>query len=265
MGTWLQKLGIPASCQVCPMGLVESPQHYLLLCEKVDLAWYAFRRIWQAWGALEVITNWNFILLNEIAIKSKEFQPLAHNFKTRFYYTKQPLDLLCSFHVYFLWTDRCRKNFEDTYSSFKIFRQAWVSIVEAGMAAWKDLSSTRTHETLEAKANLAFIRADFIFTWCFLDCSLAGMGPWNGLSSPLCTTLTLCLWCDAVVCCLPSFLWVLLLVRRKCKARLMLRSLPFPLHSTHANEARLNEHLSTHDVGWMMCEHETLLHCIHVP
>jgi hypothetical protein len=36
----------------------------------------------------------------------------------------------------------------------------------------KDLSSTRPHETPEAKASLALIRADFISTSCFLDCSL---------------------------------------------------------------------------------------------
>lgn len=76
---------------------------------------------------------------------------------------------MCSFIIYFLWAERCKMNFDDTYSSSKIVRQALVSTIEAGMVAWKALFNTRTHETLEAKANLALIRVDFIFTWCFLN------------------------------------------------------------------------------------------------
>jgi hypothetical protein len=50
-----------------------------------------------------------------------------------------------------------------------ILRQAWVSTVEGRMLAWKNLFNTWTHETPEAKTNLALIRINFIYTWCFLD------------------------------------------------------------------------------------------------
>jgi hypothetical protein len=149
----------------------------------------------------------------------------AHNLKTRFCYTKQPLDLLRNFNVYFLWVDRCRKNFGDTSSTFKVFRQAWVSTVEVGMATWKDLSSTRPHETPEAKANLALIRADFISTWCFLDCSITRLHLYllfsrqfvcslHEMVSPA-PTLILCLWCDAAICRLPPIFVGFALGKRK--------------------------------------------------
>ncbi len=74
---------------------------------------------------------------------------------------------MCTFLVYFLWIEICKKNFEDTYFNFKILKQAWISTIKARMVTWKDLTKTRTHETLEAKANLALIKVDFITTWSF--------------------------------------------------------------------------------------------------
>jgi hypothetical protein len=39
-----------------------------------------------------------------------------------------------------------------------------VSTVEVRMATWKNLSNIKAHETPEAKANMALIKVDFIFT-----------------------------------------------------------------------------------------------------
>ncbi len=138
------------------------------------------------------VWNWNFILLNEIVHQIEKVQPSTQNLKTtRFCYTKQPLNILCSFIVYFLWIDKCRKNFEDNYPSFKILKWPQVSNVEVGMDAWKDLSNTRTHETRKAKANLALIRSNFISTWCFQDLFARWDRTMRWSLLPLCITLIL--------------------------------------------------------------------------
>ncbi len=38
-----------------------------------------------------------------------------------FSYIRQLLDILCSFILYFLWTERCRKHFDNQYSYRKSF------------------------------------------------------------------------------------------------------------------------------------------------
>jgi hypothetical protein len=60
-----------------------------------------------------------------------------------FTYPRQPLDILRSFIVYRLWTERCRKHFDDKYSLKATLTQAWVATVEVGMVSWKAIRSQR--------------------------------------------------------------------------------------------------------------------------
>ncbi len=136
IGTWLQLRGIPPSYKICESGVMESPQHYLLDCPPTQHAWEAFKRIWEDWKAPEdTALFWPFILLEEVVVKCENDPPRLHGYHVdSFSYPRQPLDILCSFLLYYLWSERCRRHFNDQYSLKKVLHQAWVAIVEVGMA-----------------------------------------------------------------------------------------------------------------------------------
>jgi hypothetical protein len=135
MGTWLQHMGILPHCKVYERNAEESPQHYLLECHRALEAWGAFKRVWD---------NWPFILLGEPALEKEDDPPgqLAYHVGS-FSYLRQPLDILRSFILYHIWTERCKKHFGDQHSVKSILTQAWVATIEVGMAMWKAIKSQR--------------------------------------------------------------------------------------------------------------------------
>jgi len=69
-------MGISPTCKVCPDGLYELSQHYLLECAKTKYAWEAYLRIWQKWGAPDdVALSWPFILLGNLVVKREGDPP----------------------------------------------------------------------------------------------------------------------------------------------------------------------------------------------
>jgi hypothetical protein len=82
-----------------------------------------------------------------------------------FSYIGQSLDILCNFILYFLWSKRCRKHFDNQYSDRKIIQQAWVATVEVEMATWKAINSlwSTRDPSIQARIDQAF-RAE----WCCL-------------------------------------------------------------------------------------------------
>ncbi len=126
IGTWLQCMGISPSSKVCDIGIPESPQHCLFECLFVKRAWEAFKGVWQKWKASNKVTpSWPFILLGKGVFKCKDDPPGFHRYHVGgFSYIRQPFDILCSFILYFLWSKRCRKDFDDQYFSRKILHQA---------------------------------------------------------------------------------------------------------------------------------------------
>jgi hypothetical protein len=56
-----------------------------------------------------------------------------------FTYIGQSLDILRSFIIYFLWSEKCRKHFNNQYSSRKILQQAWVATIEVGCSLERSL------------------------------------------------------------------------------------------------------------------------------
>jgi hypothetical protein len=81
-------------------------------------AWKAFERIWSEWKThrnLEI--TWPFALLGEAAVELDDDTPGLLTYNARgFTYTRQSLDIFKSFILYNLWTERCRKHFDDRYS-----------------------------------------------------------------------------------------------------------------------------------------------------
>ncbi len=120
----------------------------------------AFRRVWEEWKAPEDITiNWPFVLLGEASIKREDDPPGLHAYHTSgFTYLRQPLNILRTFILYYLWSERCRKHFDDCYSLNKVLQQAWVATVEVGMATWKAIRAPRPNKDLEIqdRIELAF-------------------------------------------------------------------------------------------------------------
>jgi hypothetical protein len=159
-GTWLQVTAIPPTCNTCDTGTPESPQHCLLDCLPAQRVWVAFRRVWEEWKAPEDITiNWPFVLLGEAPIEREDDPPGLHAYHTgSFTYLMQPLDILRTFILYYLWSERCRKHFDDCYSLNKVLQQAWVATVEVGMATWKAIRAPRLDKDLEIqdRIELAF-------------------------------------------------------------------------------------------------------------
>jgi len=152
VGTWLQKMGIPTPCKGCHQGCPESAQHYLMDCPPAQLAWKAFTRIWEEWETPRRLTiTWPFVLLGEAVIGEEDDPPGLHNYHPGgFSYRRQPLDILRSFLLFYLWSESCRRHFNDQYSLKRVLLQAWEATAKVGMASWKAIRSTshqREHNT----------------------------------------------------------------------------------------------------------------------
>ncbi len=152
-------------------------------------------------------------MLNE-AVFEREDDPLGVQgyHVGGFSYIRQPLDILRSFILYFLWSERCWKHFDNQYSSRKILQQAWVATVEVGMATWKATNSLRStrEPSIQARINQAF-RVE----WCHLgifgdDCATI---VWRFLP-PLYFLNFFNEWWG---CCLPPLLRVFLSLRINAK------------------------------------------------
>ncbi len=143
-------------CKVCTKKAPESPhQHCLLKCPLAKRAWEAFYHIWQKWGAPnDIILSWPFVMLGEAFFEREDDPPGVQWYVGGFSYIRQPLDILHNFILYFLWTERCRKHFDNQYSSRKILQQAWVATVEVGMATWKAINSLRSTRNPSIQARI---------------------------------------------------------------------------------------------------------------
>jgi len=83
-----------------------------------------------------------------------------------FTYPMQPLDILYSFILYHLWSERCKKHFGDQYSLKKVLTQAWVATVEVGMASWKAI---RSHRPTKDPVIQTSIELDFRKVWLHMS------------------------------------------------------------------------------------------------
>jgi hypothetical protein len=145
IGSWLQLMGIPPHCKVCNSGAEETPQHCLLDCPMAQTAWKAFKSILNEWNIhRDLTTSWPFALLGKASMELEDDPPGLLAYHTDgFMYPRQPLDILRTFILYHLWTERCRKHFDGQYSLQKVLLQAWVATIEVGMATWKAIRSHR--------------------------------------------------------------------------------------------------------------------------
>ncbi len=145
VGSWLKLMDIHPNCKVCNLGAEETLQHCLLECPMAQKAWNAFKRIWSDWKSnRDLKITWPFALIGEAAVELDDDTPglLAYN-PGGYTYTRQPLDIFRSLILFHLWTERCRKHFDDQYSLKKVLLQALVATVEVGMATWKAIRSHR--------------------------------------------------------------------------------------------------------------------------
>jgi hypothetical protein len=115
-------MGTSPNCSTCDAGTPKSPQHYLLDCPPAQRTWGAFKRVWEEWEAPEGITiNWPFALLGEASIKREDDPPGLHAYHVGgFTYLRQSLDILRTFILYYLCSERCHKHFDDSYSLNKV-------------------------------------------------------------------------------------------------------------------------------------------------
>jgi hypothetical protein len=126
VGSWLQQIGLPSQCKVCDSNLEELAQHLLLNYPMARSAWEAFKRVWTEWQAShELEITWPFALLGEVAMEQEDdpLDTLAYH-TGGFTYLRQALDILRSFIVFRLWTERCKKHFDDKYSLKVVLTQA---------------------------------------------------------------------------------------------------------------------------------------------
>jgi hypothetical protein len=82
-----------------------------------------------------------------------------------FSYIRQPLDILHSFILYFLWSKKCQKHLDNQYSSRKILNNGCLPLRLVGMATWKAINSLQSTQepSIQARIDPAF-RAE----WCHL-------------------------------------------------------------------------------------------------
>jgi hypothetical protein len=113
-------------------------------CLPAQLALKAFFRVWEEWEAPNRLTiTWPFVLFSE-ALFEEDDDPLdLHCYHIGgFSYRRQPLDILRSFLLFYLWSERCRTHFDDQYSLKKVLLQAWEATAKVGMASWKVIRSS---------------------------------------------------------------------------------------------------------------------------
>jgi len=125
-------------------------------CIPVQQAWNAFLRVWSEWEAPNrPYITWPFILLGE-AVFEEEDDPLdLHCYHTgSFTYWRQPLDILRSFLLYYLWSKRCRKHFDGQYSLKRVLLQLWEVTTEVGMATWRAIRSSRQNRNQDNQNNI---------------------------------------------------------------------------------------------------------------
>jgi len=119
-------------------------------------------------------------LLGEASIEREDDPPGLHAYHIGgFTYLRQPLDILRTFILYYLWSKRCCKHFDDSYY-LKVLQQAWVATIEVGMATWKAIRAPRPDKDLDIqdRIELAF-KSEWLhlnifgsdnttIRWCFL-------------------------------------------------------------------------------------------------
>jgi hypothetical protein len=105
--------------------------------------------------------------LGEASIEREDDLPGPHAYHIGgFTYLRQPLDILRTFILYYLWSERYRKHFDDSYSLNKVLQQAWVAIVEVGMATWKAIRAPRPDKDLDIQDR---IKLAFKSEWLHLN------------------------------------------------------------------------------------------------
>ncbi len=170
VGTWLQTMGLQATCKGCNQDTPESAQHCLMDCTPAQKASNAFRRTWDEWGAPSRLSiTWPFILLGEAVFEKEDDPPDLQRYHAGgFTYNRQPLDILRSFLLYYLWSDRCRRHFDGQYTLKRVLLQSWEATTEVGMATWKAIRSSRHDRSQEKQLDIeqAF-RAEWLHNHIF--------------------------------------------------------------------------------------------------
>jgi len=111
------------------------------------------------------------MLLGEAANENEDDPPGLLAYHTGgFTYPRQPLDILRSLMLYYLWSERCRRHFDGHYSLKHVLLQAWVATVVVGMATWKAIRSHRPTKDpdIQSSIELAFTKEWYTIRWHFL-------------------------------------------------------------------------------------------------
>ncbi len=201
VGTWLQTMGIQAPCKGCDQGLQESARHCLMECTPAQKAWSAFLSVWGEWEVPNRLSiTWPFILLGEAMFEEKDNPPDLHLYHPGgFSYRRQPLNILRSFLLYYLWSKRCRRHFDGQCSLKRVLLQSWEATVEVGMATWKAIRSSSQDRTMTIRIALSLPLGLNGFT-------VASLGrarlPFLGACSPPCT-FSIFLMIDGAIASLP--------------------------------------------------------------
>jgi hypothetical protein len=118
-------------------------------CTLAQKAWNAFLSVWGEWEAPNRLSiTWPFALLGETVFEEEDDPTNLHSYHPGgFSYRRQPLDILKSFLLYYLWFERYRRHFDGQYSLKKVLLQSWEATVEVGMATWKAIKSSSQNRT----------------------------------------------------------------------------------------------------------------------
>jgi len=99
---------------------------------------------------------------------------------TKYVYKGQAWNLLRSFLLWHIWTERCSKKYTDQEISVcRILSSTWISTLYAGMAVWKHF-----HSVVKNLESLAGIEAAFSEEWILLFC-FSDDGVWHFLVPPI--------------------------------------------------------------------------------
>jgi hypothetical protein len=155
--------------------------------------------VWEAPNRISI--TWPFILLGEAVFEEEDDPPDLQRYHTGgFTYRRQPLDILRSFLLYYLWSERCRKHFDGQYSLKRVLLQSWEAIAEVGMATWKAIRSSRQDRSQDKQLD---IERAFRAEWLHGHILERARPPSRGTCSLPCTS-SISLMTEGVVAPLPA-------------------------------------------------------------
>jgi len=110
-------MGVDGNCAIYHQGMFEIAQHRFIRCPCVLLLLRAFKQLLNHWGSTSfVFSSWTHVLVGDIFSDFNDTN--FHRFENHlggFTYVNKSIDIVGTFFLFYLWSDKCASSFEDNF------------------------------------------------------------------------------------------------------------------------------------------------------